>query len=890
MVTNAGACCASVLFLCLAVCTTGAQVPAAFTDARQALEKGEVLANVYNWYDAHPYFAEAEKLFRAQGDERNALFAKASRLRGEMQVVPFLEVIDAIDEILSTAIAQGDPELRLRCLIVRGDVNLEIDAPAAKDDWDAALETARRIGDRKWESRALGELGMIAFLLGDASTARLQVGQALMAAQTAGDVGAQIRYYAAIATGLHLSEEYEQALRYFDLALNSAAKHPETGFQYISYWGKAKALMALGRFQEAEQLITESLRQAEVDDRRVKKVQMLLAASDLARRRGNRDEALVYLREALPIAEQGGFRRFLAEIYFDLAGIFQQAGKIPDAEHYATRAVTLSEDVGDIFLLPSQLLVLANLKQAAGRSDEALQILERATDVVEGLLVNVPTPDHASTLIRAMSKIYVRHFELAASNERSVDYAFAVLERARGRVLRDVIEQVAASEMTRRRSQAYIRLQRDLSRLQRSLLKLKKPKEREIALQQIWEVEQKLIGAEVQIRTWKGARSRAISLKDLRAALRADQFVVEYVWGEEHIYVMTISPNGARVTPLGRRASVERLVGEYFELLQQGADDSEVTRVASSLYRAIVAPLRWPASKNRVVIVPDGPLHHLPFDMLRAANRSRLAETRAVTFAPSASIFHSLRTREAALKPLPLLAVGGVPYADLLKRRNPSRAASIFDARITPELQPLPASATEIQMALKLTGSDGVGLLGPDATESRFKRQPLDTFRIIHLAVHAFADPKQPQRAALVFAAEKSSDEDGFLQPREIVQLPIKAELVVLSACNTTVGRSLGQDGVANLARAFLASGASAVLATSWSVSDTASSSLLTEFYRNLKSGKALAVALRDAKLTLLRRFGPNVMPTVAAFQVVGNGDAAIRFPKSRKTVEGAQP
>jgi CHAT domain-containing protein len=193
-------------------------------------------------------------------------------------------------------------------------------------------------------------------------------------------------------------------------------------------------------------------------------------------------------------------------------------------------------------------------------------------------------------------------------------------------------------------------------------------------------------------------------------------------------------------------------------------------------------------------------------------------------------------------------------------------------------------------MALKMTGSDGVGLLGRDATESRFKRQPLDTFRMIHLAVHAFADPKQPQRAALVFAAEKSSDEDGFLQPREIVQLPIKAELVVLSACNTTVGRSQGQDGVANLARAFLASGSSAVLATSWSVSDTASSALLTEFYRNLNSGKALAVALRDAKLTLLRRFGPNVMPTVAAFQVVGNGDAAIRFRKSRKTVEGAQP
>jgi CHAT domain-containing protein len=276
--------------------------------------------------------------------------------------------------------------------------------------------------------------------------------------------------------------------------------------------------------------------------------------------------------------------------------------------------------------------------------------------------------------------------------------------------------------------------------------------------------------------------------------------------------------------------------------------------------------------------------------MLAAANHSKLAEAAAITFAPSASVFYALRDRVTAAKPLPLLAVGGVPYGDISKRRKPSRAASIFDARNTPELEPLPASATEVEMALKMAGADAVGLLGPDATETTFKRQPLEKFQVIHLAVHAFADPKQPQRAALVFAAEKSPDEDGFLQPREIVRLPIKADLVVLSACNTTVGRSLGQEGVSNLARAFFASGASAVLATSWSVSDTASGSLLDEFYQNLGRGKTLAVALRNAKLTLLKRFGPSVMPTVAAFQVIGNGDSAIQFPKNRNTVEGAQP
>ena len=276
--------------------------------------------------------------------------------------------------------------------------------------------------------------------------------------------------------------------------------------------------------------------------------------------------------------------------------------------------------------------------------------------------------------------------------------------------------------------------------------------------------------------------------------------------------------------------------------------------------------------------------------MLIGPDHSRLAETAAISFAPSASVYHALRTRQDIALPLPLLAVGGVPYGDLVKRRNPSRAAGLFDARAVPKLEALPASRKEVETALNTAGPGAVGLLGQNATETLFKRQPLEKFEIIHLAVHAFADPQQPQRGALLFAPDASPDEDGFLQPREIVRLPIRAHLVVLSACNTTVGRSMGQEGVSNLARAFLASGATAVLATSWSVSDTASSALLAEFYRNLARGKEVAVALRDAKLVLLERFGPSVLPTIAAFQVIGNGSVVVSFGPNRRTIKGAQP
>lgn len=315
-------------------------LPAA--DPEELLVQAERLADVYNWYDSHSLYAEAEKEFRDAGDERNALFAQVSRLRGEMQIRPLSELTDEISSILATDIARQDKQLQLRCLAVKGDIDLEVDAPAAKDDWEAALSVATEIGDERWQSRAKGELGMIAFLLGDSEGALAQVTQALLVARESGDIGAEIRYYAAIATGLNLSRRYEQAVQYLDLALNTAAKYPETGFQYISVWGKAKALLRLGRIDESERLVQQALVQADADDRRVKKVQMLIAASDIAIERDATDQAIQYLKEALPIAEQGNFRRMLVAIYFNLTELSLKHQQISDASRYAASALQLA--------------------------------------------------------------------------------------------------------------------------------------------------------------------------------------------------------------------------------------------------------------------------------------------------------------------------------------------------------------------------------------------------------------------------------------------------------------------------------------------------------------------------------------------------------------------
>ena len=145
-------------------------------------------------------------------------------------------------------------------------------------------------------------------------------------------------------------------------------------------------------------------------------------------------------------------------------------------------------------------------------------------------------------------------------------------------------------------------------------------------------------------------------------------------------------------------------------------------------------------------------------------------------------------------------------------------------------------------------------LLGDDATESAFKKE--SNHRVIHLAVHAIANETRPERAALVLLSDPAHDEDGFLQASEIVQLPLNADLVVLSACDTAVGPLEGQEGISTLSRAFLLAGARTVVSTLWSVEDETTLYLMKTFYSELNRKKPVPDALAAAKRTMLKTFG----------------------------------
>ena len=242
----------------------------------------------------------------------------------------------------------------------------------------------------------------------------------------------------------------------------------------------------------------------------------------------------------------------------------------------------------------------------------------------------------------------------------------------------------------------------------------------------------------------------------------------------------------------------------------------------------------------------------MPFDALINQHDQDIVEAQTVVYAPSATSFFLLRTADRPKQAnLGLLAVGGVPYS----HSNLKEAAVTRGYSDTP-LSDLPSSEDEARAAVAaLPNRLNALLVGNNATETAFKKAT--NHSMFHLAVHAIANEARPDRAALVLLSDPVNGEDGFLQTSEVVQLPLNADLVVLSACDTAVGPVQGEEGVETLSRAFLLAGARTVVSTLWSIDDDTTLYLMKSFYAQLARKKPVPYALRVAKKSMLSTFGP---------------------------------
>src|SRR5271166_4203169 len=261
--------------------------PESSSDPHVLLAEANRLYWLNNGPKAAPLYAKAESRFASRGDARNELYAKIGQLRSEAETMSFVDLSRFLSDQLQNPTVRNDPRLRLWCLAAKGYTDIEIDYRAEKQDWLEAQQIAKSLGDDRWATRASGELGIIAFLEGNSGRAAKLLGGALVSTMASGDKGGQIRFLEMLGNGMVEVNRPAEALMFFERAIRIAEADKDCGLPFMAYEGKAQALVAIGRPDDARSVLQDALAKARSQRKQGHEAQLLIVLGKLAAQSGN---------------------------------------------------------------------------------------------------------------------------------------------------------------------------------------------------------------------------------------------------------------------------------------------------------------------------------------------------------------------------------------------------------------------------------------------------------------------------------------------------------------------------------------------------------------------------------------------------------------------------
>ncbi|RLF26506.1 MAG: hypothetical protein DRN14_06720, partial [Thermoplasmata archaeon] len=304
---------------------------------------------------------------------------------------------------------------------------------------------------------------------------------------------------------------------------------------------------------------------------------------------------------------------------------------------------------------------------------------------------------------------------------------------------------------------------------------------------------------------------------------------------------------------------------------QQHAELAIVLEYGKDLFSRLLLPILSTGNEFELVIIPDGVLNLLPFELLINADTSDGSEnmdwadipflnrTLTITYAQSLSTYCYLNNQSKPDSARLLLAIGKSDFGEISVDKSKYVSRSIRDASQTlTNLDFVRHEVKEINdlfLGSQISNEPNVVLLVDDeALESRVRNSTLNSYQYIHFATHAIVDNQNSDFSALLLSqtTDSSTECDGFLYAFEIADLNFDADLVTLSACNTGLGKLLPGEGIIGFNRAFFAAGARALCLSLWPVNDESTSIFMREFYRRLLDGMPKAEALQQTKLYMI--------------------------------------
>ncbi|QIL20911.1 CHAT domain-containing protein [Thermomonas sp. HDW16] len=345
----------------------------------------------------------------------------------------------------------------------------------------------------------------------------------------------------------------------------------------------------------------------------------------------------------------------------------------------------------------------------------------------------------------------------------------------------------------------------------------------------------------------KGDASKALDAATLQKMLRPDEVVVAYHALPDRLMAWVLSNDGVREAtfPVAlKRDDLARLVDAYRDTLIKL--NPNAAKIGDQIGQLLLAPLGIEAGK-RIIIVPHGPLHYLPFQALRLDGQY-LIERNPISIAPSISIAARLAERTPTAAPQ-LLAFG-----------NPTIDPNVAD--------PLPGAEREVhELSRQFPGARL--FFKADANKTNFITSAPQS-RLVHIAAHAMADTLDPLHSKVLLADENG--QPNYLEAKDVLGMDLgNVAMIALSACESGLGRVENGDEVLGFTRSFLSAGTSTLLASLWPVSDAATEKLMTTLYADLAKGEEVQDAMRDAQRAVMADPATSHPFYWAPFNLIGN-------------------
>jgi len=772
-------------------------------------------------------------------------------------------------------------------------------------NYDSALDYLRRsltvsenLKNKVEIARTLANISRVHCNRGAYGLALESLQKSLTLAEASGDQELIAYTLTIFGTVHHLQGNYNLAL---ENHLKSLAIRRAAGYKYGAAASEANLShvhFAQGNYSLAFEYQQKALAQFEaLDD-----MSSVAVSNDVIgaihRAQGNSQLALEYHQRAVAQFEAIGAKLGMTQSLSHLSMAYRAAGKYALALDAAERATAIANQIGSAEELWQARENAGHAYRSLNQLAQARQAFEDSITAIESLRAQVAGAEQEQELFFE-NKVSPYHamIELLVAQSQTGE-AFAYTELAKARALLDTLRSgrinitkaLTAAEQEQERgfnnhlvslntqiSRENLRPQPDAARLNDLKAQLQKARLDYEAFQTV------LYATHPELKAQRG-EAKPLTIEQARDLLHdAQTALLEYVVTDERTYLFALTgkAGGAsaelKVYPLEIKGKeLGERVAKFRETLAKG--NPGFRQPARELYDLLLKPAAAQLQgKTSLVIVPDGALWELPFQALLAAPNRYLIEDCAIAYAPSLTALREmirLRDGKRGSPSSPTLLAFGNPA---LGKQTVARVKSVL---MDEKLDPLPEAERQVNTLKQIYGAARSKIyIGAEAREELAKSES-GSYRILQLATHGVLNDSSPMYSHLLLAQpEGDANEDGLLEAWEIMKLDLKADLAVLSACETARGRVGAGEGMIGLSWALFVAGCPTTVVSQWKVESASTTELMLEFHRQLKSqmanradGFSAARALREAALNVQRMRAYRHPFYWAGFVVAGKG------------------